>query len=120
MRYTIFLFIMIFSNNTFATSCKFDGKLIPIGETVQVIDPVLIKDAVEFGKKNNKTESEIQKYIERADWLGYVLRCTQTYSVNQTPSKDKVADILIPNGVAMIPVDHQIDWISNLKKPNVK
>lgn len=115
MKHLIVLLYIILSVPVFAQTCQFNGNDVKVGETVYIEDKALIADALTYAINHGKTENEIQEHLNNADWLGYVLVCTQTYTLNPSPNHSITADVLKVSGVALVPVSHQTDWINKLK-----
>jgi len=107
------------ANNHQANQCLFNGKPIALGDTIYIQDPVLI-DA--FSKQLSiagLSPSAAKARASKSDWVGYVLKCSAVYTYNAEPNPDKAADVIQQIGVALIPLDHQEDWITNLKKEGI-
>ncbi|MBE8232237.1 MAG: hypothetical protein HAW67_00780 [Endozoicomonadaceae bacterium] len=98
------------------TACIHKGRVLSIGETVYIQDPVLVADAAQHLRLEGNTEEQIKKYIKSADWVGYVLKCVKTFKQNQTPITTKRTDVLHKTGTALVLISHQQDWYENLKE----
>lgn len=107
----LFLPFFVFANNH-NSACEHNGETIPVGESIWVLDPILVERATTTMREKGYSQEQIDKRISRDDWVGYRLVCVNTYKENKgTLPKD----ILEQTGVALILNEYSRDFYTHIK-----
>lgn len=62
--------------------CQFGDEVIPVNESISVIDPIYERNAREHFLKEGLSESEIERQLKYMDGIVFNLECKRTYKAN--------------------------------------
>lgn len=95
-------------------TCMHAGQSLAVGESVWILDPVLVERASLSMKEHGYSQEQINKEITRNDWVGYRLECVSTFQYVTPEPSDSVGEILQPTGVALVLNRYSRDFYAQL------
>ena len=102
---------LVFANNH-TNVCEHNGSTIPVGESIWVLDPILVKRVTVSMLEKGHSQDQIDREISRNDWVGYRLLCVNTYMENKNNSSE---DILEQTGTALVLNEYSRDFYNHIK-----
>ena len=106
---------LAFSASSVASDfCTYDQQKIEIGETITILDPFLVNEAIDFYLAKGVDHETAEKRAKSSDWTVFVLECQEQIHFKSSHGDDKAASMLSKGSPVLIPLDHQKEWIDTL------
>ena len=103
-------------DNSPAPHCMHDGKPLPVGESVWVVDPHLVKLTEDAMRKKGYSQEAIKKEVARNDWVGFRLVCVQTFKASAQSEYAQPGDVIAAPGVALVLNEYSDDFYRHVKE----
>jgi hypothetical protein len=91
-------------------ACVHGNKPLKVGESVWVVDPLLVKKTADIMHSKGYTEDVIAKEVSRNDWVGYRLICVRTFKASEGVDFKQPGDVLLSTGVALVLNEYSDDF----------
>ena len=95
-------------------TCQFEDKALNIGESIWVLDPALVASYRKEQSEKGRTAEEIARGIKHHDWLGYRLKCVNTFVPGK--SDGNPSEIIQASGVALILNEYSDDYYESIQE----
>lgn len=95
-----------------ADTCEYQGKMLAVGESVWVLDPVLVERYKLSRSLKGITPSNINDEIRKHDWLGYRIVCVNTIAAGT--QTDIAGSIIETAGVALVLNEYSKDFYESV------
>lgn len=83
-----------------ADTCEYHDTKLAVGESVWVLDPVLVERYTQSRSLKGVSPSDIKDEVSKHDWLGYRIVCV--YTITPGALTDTAGSIIRQNGVALV------------------